>query len=214
MSLRRPRHGHSWHVSYVWFLIFSLGLVAAGFIVGYLYPHHFSSILQPALKKIQDLDAQVQGEALWHLALAIFLNNVFVAITLIVFGIIFGIYPAWTMWMNGVVMGVVSSLVVAKTGASVGGVIIWALLPHGLFEMTALIWSSALGCQLGFALIGSIAQRIGTGKPQQALRSGMSFRSEAVRAARHLPVIVLLLIVAACIETYATPHIIAAHLSM
>ncbi len=205
------QRGH-WQLSFVWFLVFSFVLVALGFIIGFHEPHHFNNLLQPALQKIRNLDAQVKGEATWHLALAIFLNNVSVAILLIVLGIVFGVFPAWTMWMNGVVMGVVCFLVVQKTGASVWAVILYALLPHGIFEMAGLLWASALGCQLGFALAGAIGRYIRV-RPDLAMRR-LGFRNELWRAARQLPVIVILLIVAASIEAYITPHIIAAHLSV
>lgn len=211
MVSRQPRQD-GWHLSFVWFLAFSFGLVVIGFIVGFNDPHHFNNLLQPALKKIKDLDAQVSGEATWHLAAAIFLNNVSVALLLIVLGIVFGIFPAWTMWMNGVVMGVVSYLVVQKTGASVFAVIVYALLPHGIFEMSALVWASALGCQLGFALAGAISSQF---RPNAVpVRGKLGFGSELWRALRQLPAIVVILVAAACVEAYLTPHIIAAHLSV
>lgn len=197
-----------------WFIIFAAAVMIAGFFVGYASPHNFDNILQPALKKFQEIGIQAHGHPL-KTALLIFVNNSVVAIAMMLLGVFLGVYPLWTMWMNGVVLGVVSKLVVLKTHASVFTVLGFAILPHGVFELSALVWAAALGLGSGFAgmrAIGRVFVKGATAQPAMR-RHPRGIRDEFARAFHHLPYIILVLLVAACIEGFVTPHLIhMAHL--
>ncbi|QQE78494.1 stage II sporulation protein M [Alicyclobacillus sp. SO9] len=201
-----------------WFITFAAALMIAGFLAGYSAPHSFNSILQPALKKLQEIGVHFHGHPL-STVLLIFVNNSVAAIAMMLLGVFLGVYPLWTMWMNGVILGVVSQLVVQKTHASVFTVLVYAILPHGVFELSALVWASALGFSEGFAgmrAIGGALRRLfmrPSAVQPVVRRQPRGIRDEFARAFHHLPYILGLLLLAACIEGLVTPHLIQmAHL--
>ena len=59
--------------------------------------------------------------------------------------IVLGVIPLFVTIANGYVIGVVSKMVVA--GSNI--VELWRLLPHGIFEIPAILISFALGMKLG-----------------------------------------------------------------
>lgn len=189
------------------FTLFATILMIAGFVAGYLWPHSFGGIVQPAVQKIRQISGSLPSSGSLTSILVIFLNNSVVAITMVVLGIFLGVYPAWVMWMNGVVLGAVSAMAVQQTHAPVLKVIVYAILPHGIFELSALVWAAGLGFHLGFVgarsalrmLIPTLNNR---GEGEQ------TFRSEARRSWTHLGIIIGLLLVAACMESLVTPHLI------
>jgi stage II sporulation protein M len=78
-------------------------------------------------------------------------NNISNAFIALVSGIILGIVPLVSLFFNGYVLGYVSFYAVGLEG----GTILLRLLPHGIFEIPALILSIGLGIRLGFFIFSS-----------------------------------------------------------
>ncbi len=68
-----------------------------------------------------------------------------------ILGIFLGFVPLVVAVVNGYVLGFVAS----KTVAVEGWLILWRLLPHGIFEIPAVLISIALGLKLGSFLFTS-----------------------------------------------------------
>jgi len=66
-----------------------------------------------------------------------------------VFGIFLGIFPLIIIIINGYVLGFVAN----QTAMVFGGGILWRLLPHGIFEIPAIMIAVGLGLKLGISLI-------------------------------------------------------------
>lgn len=197
--------------SLLWFWLLALGLLIAGFLAGYFWSGHFSGPLGSALQGLQSLATQINAkQSVLYTFSTIFIHNLVTALLLIVFGIAAGIFPALAIWLNGLLMGFVTYLTATKVHVAAWKVVVFGVLPHGIFELTAILWATALGIQLGFAAIHDLwsAVRRGIHGADAVSVRAISFRSELRRSFKWFPVIVILLLVAAGIESTITPYLI------
>ena len=125
----------------------------------------------------------------------IFLNNTLKSLISLLTGFFFGIFPLFFIFINGYLIGVV----VFVKGSEVGiQTILLALLPHGIFEIPAVILASAYGMRLGSLFYRKVfkGETIDMG---DALRFFLR---------KFLKIIVPILLVAAFVETFITPAIV------
>ncbi|MBM3232418.1 stage II sporulation protein M [Candidatus Pacearchaeota archaeon] len=100
--------------------------------------------LREIFLKTQGLDAL---ELLWF----IFSNNVTSALSVLFLGAFFGIFPLFNAIFNGAVLGYVYSKAVPVAGL----LVIWRILPHGIFELPAIFISLGLGIHLGMSFFNN-----------------------------------------------------------
>ena len=105
-----------------------------------------TDFLRGIVSKIQDFSAI-------ELVVFIFLNNARSSLVGLIAGLFFGIIPILVSLTNGIVIGVVLRSVFEVTGFSD----FWRLLPHGVFELTAVFISLGLGVKLGTILFSKDA---------------------------------------------------------
>lgn len=130
----------------------------------------------------------------WLLLIFIFLNNVIKSFLVILLGFFFGLVPIYFIYINGVGIGEVIAIAQTQTKWDV---ILAALLPHGIFEIPAIIIASSAGLHLGHRFY-------------RYLRYREDFRAPFFRAMSIFTHFVLpLLIIAAIIETFITPIFIS-----
>ena len=125
--------------NYIWtafflFLIFGL--------IGFLFPIFFE---EQILDLIKELIAQTEGLGTFGLTKFIFLNNIKSSFFSMALGIFLGIFSFLILIVNGYVLGFVASKSVAVEGI----LVLWRLLPHGIFEIPAVMISAGLGLKLG-----------------------------------------------------------------
>lgn len=130
----------------------------------------------------------------FHTFLRIFLNNTMVALLSVFSGLLFGIGPWVIMAFNGFIAGIVVGFV-TWTGRYSMLQTLLALLPHGVIEIPALAIAGAAGVVWYREIVG------GEGKAGERFKRGMK------RAAMLFFLSVLLLFVAALVETYVTPKV-------
>lgn len=118
------------------FVIFAL----LGF---FIMPPDF--IIQEILKSIQELLLRTEGMSTIELISFIFSNNLQVSFFGFVFGVFIGFISVLIALFNGYFLGFVSGLVVSNENVFA----LWRLLPHGVFELTAVVISLALGVKFG-----------------------------------------------------------------
>lgn len=124
--------------NYIYFvsILFLLGAV-----FGFIFKESLVG-LDPMLKELVDKikDLNLLG-LIWY----IFQNNILSAFFALVFGVFFGLLPLFNAGFNGVVLGYVFS-----RAAEVGGIgVVWKILPHGIFELPAVMIAVGLGLKLG-----------------------------------------------------------------
>lgn len=102
-------------------------------------------IKEKILEFISDLILKTENFSLFQLIRFIFFNNVQVSFFSLFFGLFFGLFSAIIILVNGYLIGFVISLTVGLKGISS----IWALIPHGIFEIPAFLISTGLGLKMG-----------------------------------------------------------------
>lgn len=97
------------------------------------------------LRFIQELLEKTEGMSPTQLIRFIFFNNLINSFLAVILGFFLGIFPLISGISNGYILGFISSLSVQSEGVSV----LYRLLPHGIFELSAVFISLGMGLKLG-----------------------------------------------------------------
>ena len=125
-----------------WFMVFAVGIFALTFLIGFIFPIFFR---EEIFSFIAQMIEMLEGKSAVELVGLIFLNNMQASFMAMVLGIGIGIFPLITAVVNGYLLGFV-----LRETAAVGGIwVIWRLLPHGIFELPAIIFSIGIGMKIG-----------------------------------------------------------------
>jgi len=127
------------------FFYFSLAIFSLFTIIGLIFPTFFQ---EQIIELIKSLILQTQNLRPIELISFIMANNLKVAFFGMLLGIVFGIIPTLALVVNGYVLG----FVLHRSILDQGIFIIWRLLPHGIFEIPAILISTSLGIKLGINL--------------------------------------------------------------
>ncbi len=160
-------------------------IFAAAFLAGALAPSFTRQQMTDAFQVVAD---NYRGLAGGKLFFTLLLHNVMATIIVLISGVLVGIIPTFAIGANGFVLGVVY-----RQTAEVAGYWKAALkvLPHGVFELPALLIAASYGLWLGVTVVRRMR-----GKESTLLRTHIE---HAFR--RYFAVVFPLLIVAAGIET-------------
>jgi stage II sporulation protein M len=182
------------------YFIASIMVFAIGIFVGWEYSNQFSDYLQSGIEKLEPINNYVKGKdnpQLW-LFIIIFLNNASISIMFIFLGLIFGILPLFLLVSNGMILGYVLSL---NANGSTWMMVFKGILPHGIFEISAIWIACAYGIKLG-ALVSKMILHLFMPKV------GVTARADIARVFKlTLPLIVFilfLLLIAAIVESTIT----------
>jgi stage II sporulation protein M len=124
------------------------------------------------------------------MALQIFINNVQICALIFLGGATFGLLTVFLLMTNGAVIGVLIEVLLRDMHPATLTI---ALLPHGIFEIPAVLVSAALGLIISRGLFEEFA--------------GRGNALIAARSAGHLFVIYVIpfIFIAACVEAFITP---------
>ena len=125
--------------NYIWFCSCLFLFIA---LIGYFFPVFFT---EEILKLIKELLKQTEGLNGIELIRFIIVNNTKSSFFGIALGLFFGVFPIGMLVVNGYVIGFVAS----KSVMSEGILVLWRLLPHGIFEIPAVLISIGIGLKLG-----------------------------------------------------------------
>jgi stage II sporulation protein M len=128
-------------------------------------------------------------------AIFIFLKNTSALLLSFVFSPILCLSPILSLTINGWFIGLVSVEVVQKESI---GFLLAGLLPHGVFEIPALILGQAAALSFGMMVMLALLKKEKRSLILPALKQNL----------RYLAIAVILLLPAAIIETYVTPLLI------
>jgi stage II sporulation protein M len=133
------------------FFIFALALFLVSTVIGVFFqPEFIKNYIGEMVKALLE---QVKGKDFFQLFVFIFKNNLMISIFGMFLGIMLGIYPIFLLLINGYFIGFIISFAVGREGLTA----ILSILPHGIFEIPAVIISLGLGINLGFKLISNFA---------------------------------------------------------
>lgn len=178
-------------------VVVALFLLSAA--IGYVVPAASPEVTNTLLSGLQSKAESLSGQSPLMMMLGIFSNNATGSLMALLFGLIAGLFPLFFVVSNGLVIGIMLELLVTKLGAAGGATVFAAgILPHGIFELPAVLISTAIGLKLGYAALRSLLK--GEGKVAAELKNGLLI---------FLFWIVPILFLAAFIETFVTGAILA-----
>ena len=120
--------------------------------MGFIFPVFFREEIFSIMKEMTGLLA---GKNTMELIFAIFLNNLKASFMSMILGIGVAVFPVATAVVNGYILGFVAREVVNTEGLFV----LWQLLPHGVFEIPAILLSIGIGIRIGTDLFKKNAKR-------------------------------------------------------
>lgn len=168
------------------------GIVVLSFLASMLFPTQADGIVEQSAQMMQQSGMSDDGGNI--LFFPLLLNNLVAMITSVSYGLIpFIRLPALTLGVNGASLGLLAGYYVHHDISLLEYLV--GILPHGIFEIPALILSAALGLHLCKAVTAALRE-----KKKGAV-------STAVTQCGQILVywILPLTILAAVIETYVTP---------
>ncbi|SHK98206.1 stage II sporulation protein M [Alicyclobacillus tolerans] len=190
----------------------SLLFLLLGALFGFYQPSLASHLAQPVLHQMKQSVQSLEGHSWFRFFLYIFLHNTFSIAMTMLLGVVFGLFPAWNMWLNGMVIGYLLHAD-AQLGIPAGKLILYGLAPHGIFELTAVFWASAVGLLNGWTLLTSLLNAFRNDSVvnhpvSPEIRKESVWRIVIRYNLRAFPFMVGLLLIAAVIESTVTPHLI------
>lgn len=113
--------------------------------IGYFFPYFFVEEIKEFIKNLIE---RTSGMNALELIIFILFNNLWISFLGLAAGILFGIFPILVAVVNGYIIGFIFQEVVKSSGAFE----LWRILPHGVFELPAVIVSLGMGLKLGTSL--------------------------------------------------------------
>ena len=151
-------------------------------LLGFLVPVP-DYIAKEIMKIIEEIIKRTEGMSSSELIRFIFFNNMQSSLLGLILGVFLGIFPLLFAAFNGYVLGFVAIMAVEAGG----GIVLWRILPHGVFELPAIFISLGLGLRMGMLFFQNIRRK--------------SFKYYFFELARAFVFVVIpLLIIAAIIE--------------
>lgn len=163
-------------------LVFVIAL-SVGLITAELFPFEARQGVDEIASTLEFLSDAGPFEIFW----IIFFNNAIKSFFALAGGILFGIIPVAFILINGYAVGLIGAVAIAERGVAD---VLALTLPHGMFEIPAVLLAASYGVMLGEKFYGRI-------------RRGEPFRgSFSAATAVFFKVIVPILVLAALIETF------------
>jgi stage II sporulation protein M len=182
-------------INWIWIrktLYWTLAWLILGCLFALLYPPGARAILDILIKIFQQI--LHGGEATRSLATAwlIFCQNLRTVLIMLFLGIILGLIPRLSTAVNAFIIGVIFIVIIKKSILSVL-IFILVLIPHGIFEIPAILLGAAFG--LRFGLFWKIPGDLTTKqKFVLALKQNVQL----------VPLLVLLLAIASVVEVFVS----------
>ncbi|OGE86155.1 MAG: hypothetical protein A3J48_00865 [Candidatus Doudnabacteria bacterium RIFCSPHIGHO2_02_FULL_46_11] len=135
------------------------------------------------------------------LAGKIFINNLNATVLAIIGGVILGVIPLLVMAINGFLVGYILAYLLAESNQLLLkglGFAAAALIPHGIFELSALFIAAGLSMKWGVNYL----------RKENAGNRWQVFKTDCELILRFLPLIIFLLVIAAFVETFVTSALV------
>jgi stage II sporulation protein M len=108
------------------------------------------NLIQYILEYIEQIISQTQNFNQYQLISFIFFNNSFSCFFAIFYSQLFSFFSVFSSILNGFLIGFVTNKVILETQTIFS---LWQLLPHGIFEIPAVLISMGLGLSFGFKVL-------------------------------------------------------------
>ena len=173
-------------MSYKRWIFVAIFLFSIGLVLGLVTPNGTTSI--PFPEELIDIFVPFKASTV----ILIFINNTLALLLSFTLSPIFCIVPILALTVNGWLIAFVSAIVIKEESL---GYVLSGLLPHGIFELPALILAQAAALSFGTAAVLALFKKEKANLLLPSLRRNL----------KYLLVAFTLLLPAAIIETYVTP---------
>jgi stage II sporulation protein M len=125
-------------------------------LLGYFSAQSSPDETEIVLKQLQETLEPIIEMPSFGQFLVIFLNNSIIAFLAVILGLIFGIFPFLVLFSNGLMLGIIFYFTQVRNDWST---IFALILPHGIFEILAVILACAVGLKLGRVILERIFKK-------------------------------------------------------
>ncbi len=178
----------------IWILIAIL-LFGAGIVLGLTTPAGIAGIISEDIQALQEFARGLTPFSL-STAIIIFAKNASAMLISFIFSPIFCLTPILALAANGWIISFISTAVIQEKSLAY---LLAGILPHGVFELPALIMAQAAALSFGATLIIALVFKKKRGLLLPNLKKSL----------RYLALASILFVPAAIIETYVTPAIVS-----
>jgi stage II sporulation protein M len=183
------------HIRYRFCILIAIGLftigIGAGLVFAFIRPASIVNLFSEELSALTELGAMFSPFKATT-AIFIFFKNTFTLLISFIFSPILCLLPILALLLNGSLISFVSVMVAQEESL---GLLLAGMLPHGIFEIPALIIGEAAALSFGATLIIAIF----TKKKREPLMKQLK------QSLQYLLLAFALLVPAAIIETFVTP---------
>jgi len=174
--------------------LFGIGLTL-GFTVGLALPGDIADFLAEDLAYLEQLSTMLRPFQV-STAVFIFIRNASALLLSFIFSPILCLLPILALTANGWLLAFISALVIEEESL---GVVLAGLLPHGIFELPAIIIGEAAALSFGVMAMLALFKK----------ERRNQFLPNLKRNLKYLIIALALLLPAAILETYVTPLLIS-----
>lgn len=178
-------------MSYRKWVLIAVGLFVIGMALGLAMPDNVADVFAGDLAALEEL-AEALGPFQFTTAVFIFLKNVSALLFSFIFSPLLCLVPILALTVNGWLLSFVSAAVIKQESL---GLLLAALLPHGVFELPAIIIGEAAALSFGTMAIIALVSKKRRSQLSPNLKQNI----------RYMALAFALLLPAAIIETYVTP---------
>ncbi|USG66094.1 stage II sporulation protein M [Brevibacillus ruminantium] len=181
-------------------------LFAGGAILGFVQAHVVEELAKALFEQLKDVMAKLErnGGGLFAMFWAIFFNNVKVALLMMAMGVFFAFVPVFNIMANGVFIGFMFAKI-SESGVNPVLMFTAGILPHGIFELPAILFAAAVGIRLGVLSLRTVGSLIQPAKWERVKNDWFEMLRQFPAA---VLTVVVLLFVAAFVESGITPLVL------
>jgi len=178
-------------------------LLLGGAVIGFVQADLVESLAKQMMGQIKEIVQRIKhnGGGVVSTFWAIFSNNVMSSLMMMALGLFFAFFPIIGLLSNGVLLGFILAKISA---AGINPLLVFAvgILPHGMFELPAVVFAAGVGIRLGLLSFRSVGVLLRVNQLEQV-------KSEWHSLLKQFPAAVLsviaLLFIAALVESVITP---------
>jgi len=179
-------------MSYKRWIFVAIFLFGVGLVFGLATPTSSASLISEDIAALEELVEFLASLPPALTAIFIFTKNASALVISFVLSPIFCLTPILALTINGWLLGFISVLVSQEKSV---GFVLAGLLPHGVFELPALIMGEAAALSFGAVVILALFKKRRRSLLLPSLKQNL----------KYLVIALTLLVPAAIIETYVTP---------
>lgn len=182
-------------MSFKWWILVASCLFGIGLGLGLATPASTSGLISEDLIALEELVNYLATLPQFAVFVIILIKNSAALLLSFIFSPVLCLMPVIALVLNGGILGFIAALVAEQESV---GFVLAGLLPHGIFEIPALIIGQAAALRFGTMALLSLFQK----------NSRRLFLPNLKQNFRYLLIALALLLPAAIIETYITPLLI------